>query len=51
MLISEPLKQQFLNALRGPGATGGHICFCMRAPNRGRVLRGRVPVETEPEPS
>ena len=32
MLISEPLKQQFLNALRGPGATGGHICFCMRAP-------------------
>ena len=24
---TKPLKQQFLNALRGPGATGGHIGF------------------------
>ena len=25
--LLEPLKQQFLNALRGPGATGGYIGF------------------------
>eukprot|EP00964_Phaeocystis_antarctica_P030774 scaffold17410_cov57-Phaeocystis_antarctica.AAC.1 len=44
--LLEPLKQQFLNALRGPGATEGHR-LRMRAPEA--WMQGRVPVETEPE--